>query len=88
MVLVGVMGGAIPAAPPPAPAPQPYPRALPQVPPLKVIEQHVKPQHPPIGGLLTDNYSHAARVAAETKEREWKGLKDESSVIPHSYRPF
>mmetsp|Transcript_13632 Transcript_13632/g.29229 ORF Transcript_13632/g.29229 Transcript_13632/m.29229 type:complete len:153 (-) Transcript_13632:317-775(-) len=58
-----------------------------KVPPLKYIEKHVKPSHPPISSMLKENYSDAARVASESKEREWKSLKDES-IIPHAYRPF
>lgn len=58
-----------------------------KIPPLKFIEQHVKPAHPPIASMLKDNYGELARAQAEAKEKEWKGLKDDSS-IPRSYRPF
>ncbi len=58
-----------------------------KVPPLKVIEQHVKPSHPPISFMLRDNYADAAHLAAEAKEREWKSLKEESG-IPPVHRPF
>lgn len=58
-----------------------------KIPNLKFIEKHVKPVHPPISNLLTENYSHAAKASAEAKEREWKGLKDDS-IIPKAYRPF
>lgn len=54
---------------------------------LQVVEQHVKPVHPPISFMLKDNYTEAARCANESKEREWKSLKDDS-IIPKAYRPF
>lgn len=57
-----------------------------KLPPLKLIEQHVKPVHPPISMMLKENYSEAAKVAAEQKE-DTKGLKDDS-VIPHVHRPL
>mmetsp|Transcript_21570 Transcript_21570/g.54906 ORF Transcript_21570/g.54906 Transcript_21570/m.54906 type:complete len:261 (-) Transcript_21570:661-1443(-) len=58
-----------------------------KVPPLKFIERHVKPVHPPIASMLKDSYGELARSAADAKEKEWKGLKDDST-IPRSYRPF
>ncbi|GAX74667.1 hypothetical protein CEUSTIGMA_g2115.t1 [Chlamydomonas eustigma] len=58
-----------------------------KVPPLRIIEQHVKPVHPPISFLLKETYSDASKEAAEAKEREWKSKK-EDSVISKVYRPF
>eukprot|EP00798_Chlamydomonas_sp_ICE-L_P023790 gene23790-9351_t len=58
-----------------------------KIPPLKLIEQHVKPVHPPLSLMLKENYSDASKVAADYKEKEFKGLKDDS-VIPHAHRPF
>ena len=56
-----------------------------RIPPLRVIEQHVKPSHPPIAFVLKDTYGEAAAAAAEAKELEWKSLKEES-VISKVYR--
>lgn len=65
-----------------------YPlQADPKIPPLKFIEKHVKPVHPPINGMLKENYAALAQGRAEAKEKEWKGLKDDS-IIPRAYRPF
>lgn len=58
-----------------------------KVPPLKTIEEHVPPVHPPISWMLKENYGEVARIANEEKEKEWKLLKDES-VVPRVYRPF
>ena len=58
-----------------------------KIPPLKFIEQHVKPSHPPISSLLKETYVESGRLAVEAKEREWNGLKDDS-IIPRVYRPF
>ena len=33
-----------------------------KIPPLKLIEQHVKPVHPPLSMLLKENYTDAAKV--------------------------
>lgn len=59
----------------------------PKVPPLKSIEQHIKPAHAPISFILKDTYTEVSKLAAEAKEREWKSLKEES-VIAKVYRPF
>jgi len=56
-------------------------------PPFRHIEQHIKPDHPPIAFMLKDTFGEAARAAADAKEREWKNLK-EDSVIPPVHRPF
>ncbi|KAJ9532337.1 hypothetical protein QJQ45_010358 [Haematococcus lacustris] len=58
-----------------------------QVPPLKVVEQHVKPVHPPIASMLKETYVELAKTRAEAKEKEWKGLSDDS-CIPKTHRPF
>lgn len=58
-----------------------------KVPPLRHVEQHVKPAHPPIASMLKSNYADAGRAAADAKEREWKALRDDS-IIPHVYRPI
>ncbi|KAF5837579.1 flagellar associated protein [Dunaliella salina] len=58
-----------------------------RIPPLKVIEKHIKPTHPPIASILKANYSELAHLAADAKEKERKGLKDDS-IIPRAHRPF
>lgn len=58
-----------------------------KVPPLKFIEKHIKPVHPPIASMLKDQYVELAKGRAEAKEKEWKGLKDDST-IPRVHRPF
>jgi hypothetical protein len=57
------------------------------IPPLKFTEKHVKPVHPPIASMLKENYAELARIAAEAKEKEGKGLQDDS-IIPRVFRPF
>lgn len=56
-------------------------------PPLKYIEPHIKPSHPPISMMLKETLTVAASEAVEAKEREWKSMKEES-VIPAVHRPF
>ena len=50
------------------------------VPPLKYIEEHIKPVHQPISFVLKEQYAEAQRLANEEKEREWKSEKAESSI--------
>lgn len=58
-----------------------------KIPQLKSGPQHVKPSHPPIATMLKENLADAAHKAAETKERDWANLIDDS-IIPRAFRPF
>lgn len=57
------------------------------VPPLKSIEEHVRPVHQPISFGLKEQYAEAQRLGNEEKEREWKSEKGESSIAK-VYRGF
>lgn len=57
------------------------------VPPLKVLEKHIKPQHPPIAGMLKESYADSSRRQAEVKEAEWVRLSDGVAIIPRAHRP-
>ena len=57
----------------------------PKIPPLVVIDGHIKPSHPPIAFILKDMYTDVMKQANDARELEWKSLKDES-MIPKVYR--
>lgn len=58
-----------------------------KIPPVPQPPIAIKPMHPPIAAMLKENCKEAALLAAEARDREARGLKDDTT-IPAVYRPF
>jgi hypothetical protein len=57
------------------------------LPPLRQVQEHVAPEHPPIAAMLKDTYGELAQAAAAAAEAEWQTTELLPAFIPRTYRP-